>query len=159
MAKIPQLIEFLKSEVVCQTSSPSLLADCVLNAEDVSLDVLDNISVLEPFGMHNSRPKFVVIGLKPVTSKIVGGRHVSVSFETPNGDIIRAIAFKAAGTSLEDLLLHIDDSVAVLGQLTATSWKGTRYINLQLEDIASVSSPNRSASGFNSGIFNLRFYR
>lgn len=140
VAKISQLIEFLKSEVNCENAKSPLTADCILNAADISLDVFDDISVLEPFGASNNRPKFVIERLRPVYSKIVGEQHISVSFKASNGNIIRAIAFKCVGTPLGEILQNFRGEADILGVLTPQAWKGKKYINLQVEDIANSLS-------------------
>ena len=140
VAKIPQLIEFLKSEVSSTSAKHALSADCILTAEDVTLPVLDDISTLEPFGMANNRPRFVVHGLKITDTRIVGERHMAVMTEDSCGNMIRAIAFKCVETPLGDILQNFRGEADILGVLTTQTWKGKKYINLQVEDIATSLS-------------------
>lgn len=134
--KIGDLVEFLKTEIRDETAAPELQADCFLDLSAVSVDLLQSISVLEPFGMGNKRPRFVIPNVDISFSKVVGESHISVTLQDKKGNSIRAIAFRSLNTELGYALLNEKRPIDVIGTCVITSWGEKKYVNFHLEDLA-----------------------
>jgi len=66
---------------------PSLEIDLELQIEDINTDLIEEISKLEPFGMSNPSPTFVVKNLTLKEKKLMGStkEHLKLVVNTPNG--------------------------------------------------------------------------
>ena len=71
------------------TLSPSLDIDMELSIEDIDVSLVEEISKLEPFGMNNQPPVFVVNSLILKEKKLMGStkEHLKLIAETPAGTI------------------------------------------------------------------------
>ena len=67
--------------------TPSIDVDLELNINDVDVDLVEEISKLEPFGASNPSPTFVVKNLVLKQKKLMGSTkdHLKLIVETPNG--------------------------------------------------------------------------
>ena len=71
---------------------------------------------------------------------LVGSDHVRVIARGLDGASFKAIAFRAMGTELGELLLNEKQlAVHVAGRLTIDDWSGARVPSLHIEDAARVS--------------------
>jgi single-stranded-DNA-specific exonuclease len=134
--KINELVDFLKVEIEYEVTPHELYADCFLPLDSISMHMMKNISVIGPFGVGNRHPKFVIPNLKIMSARIVGQNHIQTILKDNKNNSIKAISFKSVNTVLGDVLLNYRATVDVLGGLSIGEWKGERYINLFLEDVA-----------------------
>ncbi|MDR0631205.1 MAG: single-stranded-DNA-specific exonuclease RecJ [Holosporales bacterium] len=88
--------EFVKSYV------PTLQIDAEIFCPTIEL--LHDLEQLEPFGVGNHAPKLCIRRVNPIFTKVVSGGHLQCCFRNEAGDSLRAIAFRAAGTNLEQAL-------------------------------------------------------
>ncbi len=72
-----------------QKLSPSLDVDLELSINDVDVSLVEELSKLEPFGMSNPSPTFVVNNLTLKEKKLMGStkEHLKLIVEGPNGNI------------------------------------------------------------------------
>ena len=75
---------------------PELRIDAELLPQEVSLETAEQISCLEPFGMGNPRPVFVMRGVKLIQSTILKDRHLKVRF------LAAGLSFEAIGFDMAD---------------------------------------------------------
>ena len=68
-------------------------------------------------------------------SKIVGKGHLSVTLVSETGEEIRAIAFRAGGEPLEEILTS-GRRIHVAGKIRADDWRGGDAGQLQISDAA-----------------------
>ncbi len=98
------------------------------------------VSLLEragPYGQGNPQPVFAFPAHRVRFAKIVGDSHVRCVLEAGDGSRIDAIAFRAAGQPLGDLLLGTDGlPVHVVGHLRRDTWGGRNKLQLMIEDAA-----------------------
>ncbi len=68
---------------------PSLDVDMELSIDDVDISLIEEISKLEPFGMSNPSPTFVIKNLTLKEKKLMGStkEHLKLIVDTPNGTI------------------------------------------------------------------------
>jgi single-stranded-DNA-specific exonuclease len=137
--KINQLIEFLKNEIKYDVSPQELYADCFLPMESISMVTMSAITSLEPFGAGNRHPKFIIPNVTVSFCKQVGKNHLRLELSDSNDRRLKAISFKSFGTPLGDILMDSNDPIDVLGTLSISEWRGEKYINFQLEDVAEAT--------------------
>ncbi len=107
-------------------------ADCEIDTEDITMKVAEEILLLEPFGVANSAPLFIV---RDVTvEKVVamsGGKH-SKLFVNRDGVAMQAVCFGMAASVID---LHFGEKADLLCQLSINEYRGQKSIQLLVKDI------------------------
>ncbi|MBI1384692.1 MAG: single-stranded-DNA-specific exonuclease RecJ [Rhizobiales bacterium] len=90
-----------------------------------------------PYGAGNPSPRFVFPAQRVRAVKVVGEAHLRCTLEGGDGSRINAIAFRAAGTAIGDMLQASDGMpVHVAGALKRDTWGGRERIDLTIDDVA-----------------------
>ena len=128
-----KLLEHADKHINSNVSHDVLELEASLLPEHLSLEVVEEISRLEPFGVGNPPPKFLIEDLKLELIKKVGngGLHVQMRLRS-GGKLHSAIWFRAgeraAGFSPGDLL-------SVVCELTEDSWNGNSNLKLKIAEV------------------------
>lgn len=133
ISKISELENFLKKELLQQPPLPEIIADSILNLDLLSIDFVQDINVLAPFGAANRRPKFVIENKTPIGAKIVGEKHISFSIPY-NNSLLKSICFNSVGTKIEEFLFSFEP-LSYIGEILISTWKDSTYLNFYLEDL------------------------
>lgn len=107
---------------------PALRIDAELEPEEVTMEAAEMVAALEPFGMGNSRPVFVMRAIKPVQTTILKERHLKVRFQA-GGHNFDAIGFDMAGSA------PLADTLDLAFTLGINSWNGRRTVQLRIKDM------------------------
>ncbi|MDR1101439.1 MAG: single-stranded-DNA-specific exonuclease RecJ [Clostridiales bacterium] len=127
-----QLNTYAKSHMKTEDFIPKLFIDCKLHPKDISLRSVEEMQSLEPFGMGNPTPVFMVQNAKiTLATTMTEGRHfrVQLSFGTASVD--------AVGFSMGHLAenFKLGDVVNVAGTLNINEYNGNRKLQILLKDI------------------------
>ena len=145
--KIPQLQKFfheLLAEKITELTKEKLREfSCYLDLENINLNLLKNIQKLEPYGMGNSRPKFIIRNLRRVNAKIIGQsqEHISCNFSSLSNigfaGNLQAVAFRSVGTRIADILLDakFNKPISIAGELNINNWMGIEKVQMMIEDV------------------------
>ena len=108
------------------------MVDCKISPDYLSLDLVDSLSVLEPYGENNPQPVFGVYGLKitGVTS-LSEGKHVRLDL-VKNNSRIRVVKF---GTPFDEFPYKAGDTVNLAVKITKNFFKEKYYLSVQALDI------------------------
>lgn len=120
----------------------ALVVDAVLTAKAATAELVEKLKAAEPFGMGNPGPKFAFENLRLAKADLVGENHIRCFFEDGGiggkaaGGRLQGIAFRAAGTPLEAVLLAGTKGklLHVAGSLKLNSWQGSTRVDLHIED-------------------------
>ena len=107
-------------------------SDGEVEVRDLTMTVAEELESLEPFGVENPTPLFIL--RDAVVQKIIplgGGKHVKVMLYR-DGQILQAIWF---GHSAANLPFVAGDTVDVLFQLNINDYQGIRTLQLILQDM------------------------
>ncbi|MBL8711672.1 MAG: single-stranded-DNA-specific exonuclease RecJ [Alphaproteobacteria bacterium] len=143
-AKFPALCAFLnehaKEQLKGASFAPELRLDSVLSTHALTIDLVEKLGMLAPYGAGNSEPRFALTGVKVVRATVVGERHVSCYIQdTAGGTSIKGIAFRAMDTELGPLLLKGGNApMHLAGHATINTWQGKRSVNFQIVDACPV---------------------
>lgn len=143
-AKFAALCDFLnahaKEQLKGASFAPELRLDSVLSTPALTIDLVDKLGMLAPYGAGNSEPRFALTGVKVVRATVVGERHVSCYIQdTAGGASIKGIAFRAMDTELGPLLLKGGNApMHLAGHATINTWQGKRSVNFQIVDACPV---------------------
>jgi len=134
----------LADEVAAARHSDRVSIDAAITARTASADFVHELNRAGPFGAGNPMPVFALPGHKVRYAETVGaGGHVRCTLASADGARLNAIAFRAAGTELGQLLLDSRDagSLHLCGTLALDHWQGRERVQLRIIDAA---DPDRS---------------
>lgn len=111
---------------------PELLADTLLDADEIDADLYGAIASLEPYGTGHPAPIFALSGpLQNAKSMGQGGKHLSLQLAT-DGGTIRGVAWNlgpAADT------LRAAGRVTMAGALRENVWQGKTTLEFMAEGV------------------------
>lgn len=141
--RVEELRRFLGERLGAALDSPLLPLlelDGALDAGGATLDLVETLRRLGPFGSGNPEPRFAVTGAKVSGARVVGSGHVSCRLSGRGGGRLKAIAFRAADSEMGHALLSGDGtSFHLAGTLRLDSWQGSSGVQLFIEDAARAS--------------------
>ncbi len=115
----------------------ALAIDGALTPGGVTDKLMELIEQAGPYGQGNPQPRFAFPAHRVKFAKIVGEAHVRCALEAGDGSRLDAVAFRAAGQPLGDLLLSTGGMpLHVAGHLRRDTWGGRNRLELLIEDAA-----------------------
>jgi len=120
---------------------PELRVDAALSLGAAQAELMGHIDRLAPFGTGNPEPRFVLPGVRVAHTEFVGNGHLRCTLTDPlDGTRLRAIAFRAAGTPLGQLLTETRGAtIHIAGHLRRDTWRGGDAVRLSIDDAASAT--------------------
>ena len=111
--------------------APSLDIDMELSIDDVDVSLVEEISKLEPFGMSNPSPTFVVNNLTLKEKKLMGStkEHLKLIVNTPNGTM------DCVWWSRGDVPLIAGDKLDIAFAPQINVFNGITSVQLMLKDV------------------------
>ncbi len=111
---------------------PIIKVDEEVSAKDINVKVVNDLSLLEPFGEANKMPVFMYKNLRINSIRALSeGKHLKLTLKD-EGLVIDAIGFNM-GYLVDDYLLG--DKVDVLGNLEINRFNGRESVQINLKDI------------------------
>ena len=111
---------------------PSIRIDCRLNFDMISDRLIDEISLLQPFGQNNPEPLFCTEKVDVTFSKIIGKNHRRLTLRQRNSKSnksVNAIWFNVEGENIDKKYF---DTIAF--KLRWNHWNGKKSIQAVVED-------------------------
>lgn len=116
---------------------PTLDLDGALDAGAATVDLVETLRRVGPFGSGNAEPRFAVTGARVLRADVVGSGHVRCILGGARGGRLKAIAFRAADSELGHALLNsAGAALHVAGCLRLDTWQGQTGVQLFLDDAA-----------------------
>ncbi|CAA7627110.1 Single-stranded-DNA-specific exonuclease recJ [Candidatus Terasakiella magnetica] len=138
--KLPQLHEFIAQRLQAQLDGelvPVLELDGALDAGAASVDLVEVLAQVGPFGSGNPEPRFAITAARIVKADVVGNGHVRLILVGNGGKRLKAIAFRAADTEMGHALLSSQGGAFHLaGTLRIDTWQGAANVQLIVDDAA-----------------------
>ena len=126
-----ELNEYLKGIDINQIKQ-IIMIDVVANLKDISLQAVQELELLEPFGEVNKMPIFCFKNLKIDSIRaLTEGKHLKMNLRDDNM-IISAIGFNM-GEKVQEY--RLGDKIDVIGSLEINEYSGMKNIQLNLKDI------------------------
>ena len=112
--------------------TPQLEVDVALKPSEISLDTVETIGKLAPFGSGNESPRFMAHNCRIADARAVGhGAHLKLSVDT-GADLCDAIWFRQGERVYE---LSVGEQVDMAFALDANTWQGQTKVQMMVEDI------------------------
>ncbi len=107
-------------------------ADCELEASDISMAFANELLMLEPFGIGNASPQFIMRGVSVrKISHIGGGKHTRLSL-TKDGVSLVGMYF---GVGEETHLCNEGERVDILFNIEINEYRALRSVQLLIHDL------------------------
>lgn len=114
---------------------PSLTVDLKLNPAALSVDILDSLELLEPYGAGNPSPVFGLFGMKITGIKSIGGnRHLRLTLSKGNVSL-PAVYF---GQSADTFPYLLGDEADFAVKIEKNEYRGQISLSIQIKDIRPV---------------------
>lgn len=128
-----KILEIANKKIKEKDFIPMLSIDLELEAEDLNFELYEEIQRFAPFGEDNSRPLFLIKGLKASHLRIVGnnGNHLKC-YLTKESKGFPAIGFCLGG--LCDMIRE-GEEIDVVFELIVNEWNGTSELQLKIIDL------------------------
>lgn len=133
---------------------PRMNVDIRLNPAALSADILDSISLLEPYGAENPSPVFGLFGMTVTGVKSIGSdRHIRLSL-SKGQDNVQTVFF---GQTLSAFPYKNGDTVDVALRIERNEYRGEVKLSLQVKDIRPAGENDRGLF-YSQGLYR-RFLR
>lgn len=112
---------------------PVLNIDFKMNPAMIDMDLINSLSLLEPFGAENPQPVFGIynVTLKQVKSIGATGKHIRVTFEK-KGNIYNAVYF---GMSIDDFPFEAEDVLDFAVTIDKNEFRGEVKPNIYIKAV------------------------
>jgi single-stranded-DNA-specific exonuclease len=118
-------------------AAAGLELDGALTPQGASDELIDLLDKAGPYGQGNPQPRFAFPAHRVKYAKLVAESHVRCVLEAGDGSKLDAVAFRAAGQPLGELLLANGGMpIHVAGSLKRDTWGGREKIELMIDDAA-----------------------
>ncbi len=137
LTKFTEEISKVAANTLQNTELKTILEiDCQLSGEEIDLQLLEKIEDLQPFGVDNRKPTFVMKDLEPCFINTIGKDGSHVKFTVKNGEKkFPVIAFRM-GQFIKELRQH--RKIDLVFQLELHTWNDREFIQLQALDFKPV---------------------
>ncbi len=135
-----RLTELLEKQGADKVRARDLRLDGALNPSAITVELLEQLETVGPFGAGAPGPRFVLPFMRIAFAKRAGEAHLRLTLVDDSGSRIDAIAFGAFKTNLGAALEnHKGQIFHIAGRLEIDTWNGRMRPKLTLEDAALVS--------------------
>ena len=129
--------ERLRAKAQAARDTASLEIDGALTPAAVTHDLIELLEKAGPYGQGNPQPKFGFPAHRVKFAKVVGEAHVRCALEAGDGGRLDAIAFRAVGQPVGEMLLGAAGMpLHVVGTIRRDTWGGRDRLELTIDDVA-----------------------
>lgn len=129
-----RLNEHAASHLIVEDFVPTVSIDTELTADELHLDLFDDLCALEPFGAGWPRPVFMTRGLRVVGApRIIKERHLKFAVAGADGRALDAIWW--GGVERAPATPAIGENIELAYTLDANTWRGETKLQLVVEDM------------------------
>ncbi len=143
---IPALKSFLHNrftkELAALDNRQQRYFSAYLSVSAINLALAKQIEQISPFGSGNLEPRFALKNVYIAKSNIFAANHIScfIGCTTSRNltSLIKANAFRAIGTKLEDILLNVNNnytSLDLIGYIRINRWNGREVAEFVIDDV------------------------
>lgn len=131
-----KMTELIEAELQGKEIISTLTVDLELTAQEIDWDFMTDLKKMEPFGMGNKEPVFLLKNMRVSDVRMVGNgtKHLKLALRSNDGSpkIFDAIGFKL-GSEFSDL--KKEDLIDVVFNLSEDEWNGAKKMQLKLIDL------------------------
>ncbi len=126
-----------RADFAAARASDALRIDGAVSAAGLTLPLYEMLERAGPFGSAHETPVLAIARHTVLDARIVGNGHVAARLKGEDGATMRAIAFKAAGSELGELLQSSQGRpLHVAGSVSADHFRGEQEVSFRISDAA-----------------------
>jgi len=138
---IPKLRDFFincyEKAKIDTTKKLNLYIDTIISPSALNEDFFNDINCLAPFGSGNNEPKFIIEGVKIISSKIIAEKHIKSILCGRDGTIFKSFLWNGKDSSFEQYLNKKNKKkINIVGKIHLNEWRGEKNIEFIIEDIS-----------------------
>lgn len=139
--RIAEFSAFLEARlapaVATSREADALMIDAALTAESLTPEFVTDLARAGPFGQGNPEPVIVLPAHKLVDVRDIKGTHLKLTFLSPGGARIEAMAFRAVGRPLGEAIVRLrGQAVHLAATAGRDTWGGRPRVSLRVLDLA-----------------------
>ena len=128
--------QYVSEKIGGEAIVPVIDIDGELELSGATLNLAENLEMLEPYGAGNSEPKLLLHRVRINKASIIGSGHVKCFLGSDAGGSIKAIAFRVADNDIGQAMLNAKGEIFdAVGVLRKDSWQGRNSVQFMIEDI------------------------
>jgi len=134
-ARVEEFRRYMAEKASGLVSKPDRI-DGIINIEDITSNFVRNLNVMEPFGMNNPKPVWLLRHVTITSTKWVKDSHLRVMFQSGRTRL-GAIVFNAKGGPLQELDRRVGETVSLLVQVSQNkkAYAGFSDIDIVVKDV------------------------
>ena len=114
---------------------PVLMCDGYLDLRALTLELMDEMKAMGPFGMGNPSPKFVFQGVMVQSYQVIKDQHLRCRFSQGDGFVVEGMGFRLKDTPLGQVLMDSTRRpLDLIASPKVDTWGGRTKITLMVED-------------------------
>ena len=138
--------EYARENLKSEDMIPTAEADLEIKFSDISLSFAEELGILEPYGVGNPQPVFVMKNIRvSEINPVSEGKHTRLVL-TDGNSYVSAMFFSNSPSSLG---IYPGDSVDVMFNVDINEWLGRRSVQLIVKDIKTSASSFQYFSALN----------
>lgn len=147
--RVGDLVEFLEAEIAKSEfarTGPVLNYDLEIEPSELSVEIVEGLSALEPFGEGNREPLFLLRGLAINDIRIMKDVHMSINFISGRSKF-RAPLWSAVGSPLGDFFQANEGQlVDVIAAGSINEFNGRKSVELTISDVRPAVAASAKAA-------------
>ena len=109
-----------------------ILIDCKLNPKAIDVDFIENLSLLEPYGVGNPTPIFALMNMEICKIEALsGGKHTKITARK-DGEYYKLLCFSQ---KYETFPFYVGAKVDVAVNLSINEWQGKQFPSIIVKDM------------------------
>jgi single-stranded-DNA-specific exonuclease len=130
-----RLIRQAKKVLKPEDFLPVTMVDLTASLDEISLDTVELLSTLAPFGVGNPHPRVLIDQVPIREMKKIGSQSNHLKLQVGNGEmsVLDCIGFQK-GSLLDEMTPY--SILSLVGQIQLNEWNGYRKPQMLLEDLA-----------------------
>lgn len=138
------ILDYAERHWPTEVPAVTLELETVLDSTDLSIDAHGEIAKLEPFGVGNPKPIFMLSGVNLVSYKLVGTEQRHLQLKVLCGPVLLdCIGFNLAYLSAK---FTENQNLDLAGELMVDSWNGSKKLKLRLIDLKITEAPEETSN-------------
>lgn len=132
--------EYAKANLTSEDMIPTMDADCEISFNDISLELARSLQILEPYGVSNPVPAFV---MRDVTVQEILGVSENKHTKLVVGNGRRTLTCMYFSNSPSSLGIYVGDKIDLLFNVDINEWAGRENLQIIVRDLK-ISEGQRS---------------
>lgn len=133
--------EYARANLRPEDMIPALDCDMEIPFDAVDMDLAEQLRILEPYGVGNAQPVFVMRGVAVTQiSGVSDGKHTRITF----GDGKSTVGAMFFSHAPDTLGLCIGDLADVVFTIDINEWQGRRFVQMIVKDIRCSASQSET---------------